>query len=197
MNCVRSLGTVLLLLALSGCVSTGGSSAPEVSKQDLGPVRTQIEGLAQLAAEVNGALPDGMDEAMATELTAMQARLPVVGPLKAQGCIGESNRGYLRLQDSQILEDKEVKNEAQKILAAENKSRKALYRQVTEMNKASVGLTVTMVEGLFALERLKRTPNGGMVQLPKKGALLDEALALERVKALGADAVAEAWVALP
>lgn len=199
MNRIVTLGMCSVVLLLAGCVTTGVGPAPvtEAVVQDLSPVRAQVVALAQVAATSDAAIPETVNPEMGEALVAMQARHGEVQALKAQGSVGESNRGYLRLQDVPLLQDRDVKNAAQKVLAAENKNRKQLFRYVTEENRNFEGLTVSLVEGFYAFEQLKQSAAGARVQLPKSGPLLEESRALDAVKALGAEAEADTWVNLP
>ena len=74
-------------------------------------------------------------EAVKELAKSMRARLPEVNALKANGSVGEDNRGYLRLQEgADALSDADAKNAAQKVVAAENDDRKALYTAIAEEN---------------------------------------------------------------
>lgn len=118
---------------------------------------------------------------------AMKARNGEISKLKAQGCLGEDNRGYVALRDCDALGDAETKNAAQKIMADENKDRKALYNEVARLN-ADQNVTVSTVEGIYALERAERARSGEWIQAPSGGELLEE------FKQFAPSAQAGAWL---
>ena len=126
--------------------------------------------------------------------TQLRKRNPEVQALKKKRCVGENNRGYLDLRDPDKLEPEE-RNEAQRLIAAENKDRKALCQEVAKINKGE-NVTVAAVERIYAASRLKRAKADDIVQLPSKGESFDEFKASEAGKALGAECVPEAWVAI-
>lgn len=129
----------------------------------------------------------------------MRDRLPEVNKLKADNSVGEDNRGYLRLQnDAPSMADSEAKNAAQKIVAAENEDRKAMYGAIAEENrKSNPSITLSVVEGIFADQRLARAKSGELVQLPPKGDRFDEFAKSALGKKLGDDAKTDAWVTIP
>lgn len=62
----------------------------------------------------------------------MKQRLPVISSLKAEGIVGETNQGYLGfVSGNQAKAD---------VVAAENKDRKAIYKQIAKQQGASVEL---------------------------------------------------------
>ncbi|HQL95348.1 MAG TPA: DUF1318 domain-containing protein [Candidatus Hydrogenedentes bacterium] len=123
----------------------------------------------------------------------MRDRNPRVEAIKAPGCFGENNRGYLELRECDALGDNEKRNEAQKLLAEENKDRKALYNEIARLN-ADTGVTVSAVEGIYALERLRRAKTGEVFQLPAAGADFDSVKASDLGARLGDKCVPGAWV---
>ena len=126
----------------------------------------------------------------------LRARNGEVSTLKKTGCLGENNRGYVELQDCDGLKDTEKKNAAQKLLADENKDRKALYNEIARLNKDQ-NVTVSTVESVYALERFGRAGSGERVQLPAAGEMFDKAKASATGKKIGAAAQAGAWVTVP
>jgi uncharacterized protein YdbL (DUF1318 family) len=128
--------------------------------------------------------------------SSMKKRNAAVSNLKAQGCFGENNRGYLELRECDGLADADKKNEAQQLLAEENKDRKALYREIARLNKAE-NLTVSLVEGIYANQRLKRAKSGEACQLPAAGPDFNAFKASAAGKKLGGQCVAGAWVTIP
>ncbi len=131
--------------------------------------------------------------------TSMRARLPEVNKLKADKSVGEDNRGYLRLQEGAAsMADADAKNAAQKIVAAENDDRKALYSAIAEENrKSNPSITLSIVEGIYADERIDRAKTGELVQLPPDGDRFRKFASTTLGKKLGDDAKPEAWVTVP
>ncbi len=129
----------------------------------------------------------------------MRARLPEVNKLKADTSVGEDNRGYLRLQDdAAAMADADAKNAAQKIVAAENEDRKALYNAIAEENrKSNPSITLSVVEGIYADERADRAKTGELVQLPPSGDRFEKFKGTALGKKLGDDAKPDAWVTVP
>lgn len=127
----------------------------------------------------------------------MRGRNATIAALKKERCLGENNRGYVELRDCDALKDPEKKNETQKIVAEENKDRKALYAEIVRLNREVPGVNVSKVESIYALERLRRAQSGEDVQLPPAGEefniIKDSALG----KALGAACQPAAWVTVP
>jgi uncharacterized protein YdbL (DUF1318 family) len=130
---------------------------------------------------------------IATELRKNNA---AVAKLVASGCFGETNRGYVELQDCDATKDDAAKNEAQKLLATENKARKALYNEIARLNKDD-GLSVTAVEQIYSAQRLKRGKKGERYQLPSAGEIFDEIKKSALGKKLGDACKPEAWVGIP
>jgi uncharacterized protein YdbL (DUF1318 family) len=116
--------------------------------------------------------------------------------IKKKGCIGETNRGYIELRKCAEHENAEKKNAAQKVLADENKDRKALYREIARINKEGE-LTVTKVESIYAQSRLKRGKKGEQFQLPAAGPEFDAIKKSPLGQKLGSKAKAGAWVTIP
>lgn len=128
-------------------------------------------------------------------LKKMQSR-DDVATLKATGCFGENNRGYIELRDCVALKDAEKRNAAQKLLAEENKDRKAFYNEVARINK-DANVTVSAVEAVYAQKCLVRAKSGEAAQLPTAGPDFDEFKASAAGKALGDKCQPGAWVSIP
>lgn len=143
------------------------------------------------AAELNTLSPLAEDIAKR-----MQARNGDVAGLKAQGCLGENNRGYLELRDCAGLGDADKRNAAQQLMAEENKDRKAFYNEIARLNKED-NVSVSAVEAVYAQKRLMRAKAGEVCQLPPAGADLDEFKASAKGKALGEACQPGAWVTIP
>lgn len=129
-------------------------------------------------------------------LKKMQSRNDDVAALKATGCFGENNRGYIELRDCDALKDAEKRNKAQQLLAEENKDRKAFYNEVARINKEA-NVTVSAVEAVYAQKRLMRAKSGEAAQLPPAGADFDEFKASAAGGRLGDKCQPSAWVTIP
>ncbi|HOQ91239.1 MAG TPA: DUF1318 domain-containing protein, partial [Candidatus Hydrogenedentes bacterium] len=126
----------------------------------------------------------------------MRERHPQIEPYRRSGCFGENNRGYLELRECDGLKDPDARNAAQKLLAEENKDRKALYNEIARLN-ADQGVTVSTVESIYAAQRLKRGQAGEVFQLPEAGNWFDEVAQSSVGQRLGAQCRPGAWVTLP
>lgn len=123
----------------------------------------------------------------------MKKRYPDLAAKKADGCLGENNRGYVELRDCNAAKDPKKKNEIQQILTDENKDRKALYKEFARLKK----LDVETLEGVGAKDKLKRAKTGEWVQLPEVGKDFDELKASDTGKKLGNACQPGAWVEMP
>ncbi len=79
-------------------------------------------------------------------------RLPALNSLKAQGAIGENNRGYVEPLGSAP--------DGQEVLQAENADRQTLYSSIA----ASTGTTPELVGQRRALQIAAQEPSGHMLQ---------------------------------
>lgn len=84
----------------------------------------------------------------------MTARLPVINTLKAQGLIGENNRGFLEFRSGQ--------QPNADVIAAENQDRKTVYAAIAARQNASVDL----VGQTRAAQIAAKEPAGVWVQDP-------------------------------
>ena len=82
----------------------------------------------------------------------MKNRLPVIKQLKAQGIVGEDNKGYL-----QFVAGKKAKAD---VVAAENKDRKTVYAAIAKQQ----GTTADVVGQRRALQIAKKAAPGEWVQ---------------------------------
>lgn len=126
----------------------------------------------------------------------MRERHAQVEAYRKGGCFGENNRGYLELRDCDSLGDAESRNAAQKLLAEENKDRKALYNEIARLN-ADQGVTVSTVESIYAAQRLRRGQRGEVFQLPEAGPWFDEVARSPLGQQLGGQCQPGRWVTLP
>ena len=115
--------------------------------------------------------------------------------LKNKGIVGENNRGYLEVRDPDKKMTPDERNEAQRLVAAECKDRKALYQEDARIEKEK-NVSVSLVERTYAMERLRRAKPGDVFQLPPAGQDFDAFKASEQGRKLGAECVPEAWVTI-
>jgi uncharacterized protein YdbL (DUF1318 family) len=125
----------------------------------------------------------------------MRERNPQIDAYRAKGCFGENNRGYLELRDCDAVADAAARNDAQKLMAEENKDRKALYAEIAKLNQEQ-GVSVTTVESIFHNQRLKRGKPGEAFQLPAAGEFFDALKGTPQANSLGGEFQAGAWVTL-
>lgn len=125
----------------------------------------------------------------------MRERQPSIAKWKEKGVICEDNRGYLSLREGSVSDPKE-KNEVQKLIAAENDDRKAMYRLIAR-ESASEEVTLTSVENVYAQRRLERAKSGEIFQLPPDGPAFEKFKASETGKKLGDKCKPGAWVTIP
>ena len=119
-----------------------------------------------------------------------------ISALKRQGCLGENNRGFVELRDCDALSEPAKRNEAQQLLAEENRHRKALYQEIARLNQED-NVNVATVEQVYAMERLRRARSGEIVQLPREGKAFDEVKDSDLGRRLGDKLQPNAWVAIP
>lgn len=124
---------------------------------------------------------------------AMRARNAEVEKAKKSGAVGENNRGFLELKKSELLSGSEEVNSVQRLIAADNEDRKALYQEIARLNKAN-DVDVSTVENVYAKKRRERARPGELVQLPDAGAEFDAFKGSAIGKRLGDKCQAGAWV---
>lgn len=127
----------------------------------------------------------------------MRERHAAVEALKGKGCLGETNRGYLELRDCDTVREAEQRNEAQKLIADDNKDRKALYAEIARLNKEVSNLTVSTVESIYALQRLNRAKPGQWYQLPGPGEDFETVKKSDLGSKLAEQCKPDAWVMIP
>ncbi len=170
--------------------------ATEPAKEGAGPSFLERAYYAMLSTPVAYAAELKESSPKVKELAdKMRERQPKIEALKKQGAIGEDNRGYVTLRDSEAIADAEKKNEAQQLVAAENADRKALYREIATDN-ADQNVTLTTVERIFAQRRLMRAAAGEVFQLPPAGDDFDKFKASPMGQKLGGECVPGAWVTM-
>ena len=173
--------TTAVLIALGVCAGCGtiptgiGASRTPVDAAEL---QRKVDAVLDYTAGTADALPlelfsvaplanTGKDagveiQEMADEMRQHYAEL---SKLKARRVLGEDNRGYLTIRDNDSFAGADDKNAVQKAMAAENDSRKSVYRGIAQASEEK-GLTLTRVERAFAERRLARAAPGALVQLP-------------------------------
>ncbi len=170
--------------------------ATEPAKESAGPSFLERAYYAMLSTPVAYAAELKESSPKVKELAdKMRERQPKIEALKKQGAIGEDNRGYVTLRDSEAIADAEKKNEAQQLVAAENADRKALYREIATDN-ADQNVTLTTVERIFAQRRLMRAAAGEVFQLPPAGDDFDKFKASAMGQKLGNECAPGAWVTM-
>ncbi len=127
----------------------------------------------------------------------MRERFEQIEQLKNQGCLAENNRGYLELKECDGLSDAEKKNEIQRLLSDENKDRKALYKEIANLNKNIPGMSISKVEAIYALERIQRAKSGQIVQLPEENEDFQKIKDSSLGQKLGDKCKPGAWVTIP
>ncbi len=127
-------------------------------------------------------------------LERLRERYPKIEALKEAGALGENNRGYVELRGADKFEDAEQKNEAQRLIADENKDRKALHKKIVRLNADEADVSMTAVEHIYAFERLKRAEPGDLFQLPEAGEYFEKFKKSKLGRKLGSDCKPGAWV---
>ena len=94
-----------------------------------------------------------------------------------------------------LISDAEETNRVQRIIAAENEDRKALYKEIARLN-GDLDLDVGKVERIYALQRLERAKSGEYYQLLAPGADFNKFKTSPRGQRLGAACVPGAWVTM-
>ena len=125
----------------------------------------------------------------------LRERNQEVEALKQKGFVGENNRGHIEVRPSDRLTDPAERNQVQRVVAAENKDRKALYNEIAKLNRDQ-RVSVSAVESIYAVKRLQRAKPGDIVQLPPAGADFNAFKVSAPGQQLGAACVPEAWVTL-
>ncbi|MBF0485840.1 MAG: DUF1318 domain-containing protein [Candidatus Omnitrophica bacterium] len=84
-----------------------------------------------------------------------KARFPQLKALKAEGVLGENNRGYVEALGGGA--------DAKSLAAAENTDRKFIYQTIVEQNNLDAGALST-VEGVFAGVQRDKASSGEKIQ---------------------------------
>lgn len=126
----------------------------------------------------------------------MKERYAEVVAIKKTGAVGETNRGLLELVKPDLITDGDEKNKVQRVIAAENDDRKALYKEIARLNEDQ-NMSVGQVEQVYALERLERADSGELVQMPNAGSGFDKVKGSAIGQKLGAQCTPGAWATMP
>lgn len=125
----------------------------------------------------------------------MKGRHEELKALKGRGGVGENNRGLVELARPEVHSDAEDRNVAQRLVAAENEDRKALYLEIARLNKES-NLKIGTLEAVYAKQRIQRAKPGDLFQLPGTGEDFDSFKASSAGRRLRAECIPGAWVVL-
>jgi uncharacterized protein YdbL (DUF1318 family) len=126
----------------------------------------------------------------------MKTRFAEVEAAKKTGAVGENNRGLLEMVKPDAIADADQRNNVQRVIAADNEDRKALYQEIARLN-SDQNLTVSTIERVYAQKRLERAKSGEVFQLPPAGEDFDAFAASPVGQKLGGAAKAGAWVTIP
>ena len=193
-----------MLVLAAGCKTRQAAPVSAGALPDASELAVQAAAILDYIQGLTGAPPecclsaegeDGPSE-LARSVEELRGLNPGIEVLKRTGCLGESNRGRLVLQEHESFSQPEAKNEAQKTLSAVNKLRKSLYKEIARRNRDR-RLSISEVEDVYALEGLLRVSPGGIVQVPEEGPGFDAFLAGPAGKRLGQACVPEDWVSIP
>ncbi|MBL8012839.1 MAG: YdbL family protein [Candidatus Omnitrophica bacterium] len=88
-------------------------------------------------------------------LDARRGRFDQLASLKAQGAVGENNRGYV-----EVLKDM---GPAQSVVASENQDRKLIYNTIVKQNDLPAN-SLTTIEKVFAQVQRDKAASGDSVQ---------------------------------
>ena len=222
-KCVVALGATMVLVAVGCVITTRHTIDAHIVvdirhiQQQADDVLDFIEGKSETLPGLEGPAQDDTSwtdrvldaltpirVAYAEELKAaspligqiakkLKERHPAIQKLKADELLGEDNRGYVALRNDEKFTDPKKKNAAQKLVAAENADRKALYKDIARLNKDKK-VTLSTVERVYAQKRLERAKPGDLFQLPRKGEEFDKFKASALGKKLGEACQPGAWV---
>jgi uncharacterized protein YdbL (DUF1318 family) len=126
----------------------------------------------------------------------MRQRNAEVTAIKKTGAVGENNRGLLELHKPDAISDAAEKNRIQRVMAAENEDRKALYKEIVNIN-TDQDLNVSTVEQIYAQKRLERAKTGDLFQLPPAGDNFNAFRGSPTGRKLGSKCKPNAWVTIP
>jgi len=195
---MAGMASVVVVLA-AGCLGSGRHAAESRAAVDLQRIGEDAERvLAYMEGQVN--VPPELGPSYPGKSlwdgTHFEVRWQRIGRLKSQGCLAENNKGRLELRPCDGLRDATERNEAQKLLAEENKDRKTLYKRIAEGNTEG-GVSVSRVEEIYVLTRLRHAAPGQVYQLPQGGADLERLRESALGKRLGGQCAPGAWVIIP
>ncbi|NUM54546.1 MAG: DUF1318 domain-containing protein [Candidatus Hydrogenedentes bacterium] len=202
--------SVLVVVGIvAGCATGPMAALPKHAPVDRAELDRNVDAVLAYVSGSSGAAPDGLlapaprdksdkvdEHDPMTAAECMREHCAEVAALKSQGVLGEDNRGYLELRNTDLFATPADKNAVQKAMAVENDCRKTLYRGIARAGEEK-GLTLTRVERAFAARRLAKATSGAVVQAPSN----DDEYALFQESALGKQLGAAVkpgeWITLP
>lgn len=197
----KAVASVLLIgLALSaGCFGAFRQGGQSRTGQDIQRIGEEAEWLVdymegRLAVAEDSRLLE-LHKGLLAE-TNFDARRQRIALLKAQGCLAENNKGRLELRACEGLSTAADRNEAQQLLADENKDRKTVYKRIAEGHKDG-RISVSRVERIYVLKRLSHAAPGQVFQLPREEEDLEALRAMGVIQRLGGHGAGDAWVIIP
>jgi len=203
---MRFVTTILLCVvaSLGGCAVSTENFQAESVPMDTVRIHTGLDKLFSYCAGVLDERPllpptetaEATPERIYALADALHVQSAGVHEQLGLGCFGENNRGYLELRDCAGLQDPELKNAGQKVLASLNKDRKALYYELALFHHHS-DLSVSTIEEIAADTYAAYAKSGEWVQMPSVGPRFERFVKTPLGTRLGDHAVAAGWVAVP
>ncbi len=187
------------LLGILGCRGGAMMSQPTTrAALDVGAIEAQATQILDFIDGRSDAPPTcaDPDNDKSAFWDGFRERRVFIADLKSKGCLVENNRGRLELRKCDDFGDAEDRNTAQRVMAEENKDRKALYREVAHMHR-DFGLSVTRVEQIYVMQRLLRAAPGETCQLPRESELIAQLKKTDLGARLGGECQPGAWVIIP
>lgn len=192
-----------LLLALTfslGCVTQEGQGIISNAAPNLRYIEEQAVMVLDFVEGSRDAL-SGQPEALSPQLMEIAGRMrlhhPEIAVLKQQSCLGETSQGLVELRECDAIQDSEAQNTTQKVIAEENKDRKALYNEIVRLNRDLSDITVATVQYVYFLARLNRGHGGESFEMPEPGPAFDGIKGSAAGKRLGDQCRPSAWVTFP
>jgi uncharacterized protein YdbL (DUF1318 family) len=182
---------------LLGYVAGEIDDLPEIEADD-GPQSSRLRQLFEFLSPVRVVYAAQAKDSspLVTKLAIkMRERNAELSKLKKTGAAGENSRGLVELVKPEALGGSDEKNAAQRLIAAENEDRKALYKEIARIN-SDQNLKVGAVERVYAQKRLERAKRGELFQLPPAGEDFGAFKQSTAGKKLGSACVPGTWVTI-
>lgn len=176
----------------------GTTDSPPVIESADGPQSSRLRRVLEFLRPVRVAYAAQLKDSspVVNQIAArMRGRNAELGTLKKSGAVGENSRGLVELVKAEALGGSDETNAAQRVIAAENEDRKALYQEIARIN-SDQNLKVATVERVYAQKRLDRAKRGELFQLPAAGEDFDAFKQSTGGKKLGSACVPGAWVTI-